>query len=82
MSKKYHNILSSLYFNMAPYPPMKGVICEHRNCIRSSIDRSWYRITDLELWFESDFEFGEELITNRVSENGKYYFTKHMRCFE
>jgi hypothetical protein len=39
-----------------------------------AINRELYHITDLTRWFESDFNEGEELITKRISEKGRYKF--------
>lgn len=76
------NIMGNLYFNITALPPFKDVLGSHINWTRSPINRSYYRIYDLKLWFESDFELGEELVVKRISENGKYFFPKHhMKCF-
>lgn len=79
MVKKKRNVISSLYFNSASTHPFKDCLCSHKNWNRSPIDRQYYHIYDLKLWFESKCELGEELITKRVSENGKYEFCKHMK---
>lgn len=49
---------------------------ESRVCYTYNYDmcREHYHIVDLELWFESDFEEGEELCVDRISKKGKYEF--------
>ena len=73
-------ILSSLYHNMCAYYPFKDLIYSHRNSNRMIMERTYYRVIDLELWFESDFEDGDEMVIIRVSEKGKYEFNRYMRC--
>ena len=72
----YNNILSNLYFNTTFSYPFKDVHCMNMTYIRSPMSRTSYKILDLELWFESEFKEGEELVIRRVSENGKYEFGK------
>lgn len=71
--------MSNLYFNISSVYPFKDTHGSHHNWNRSPINREYYRIYDLKLWFESDFELGEELIVKRISKNGKYFFPKHYR---
>ena len=40
------------------------------------LHRDWYNVTDLDLWFLSNFEKGAVLIKHRVSANAKYKFIK------
>ena len=36
------------------------------------LNREYYHVTDLDLWFESDMEEGVILLKYRVSKHGKY----------
>ena len=38
------------------------------------LHREWYRVDDLDLWFESDLEKGCTLIKHHTSEDSKYHF--------
>lgn len=76
------NILSNLYFNTCVYPSFKEVHGLHYNWCRSPLNRTYYRIIDLKLWFESDLKEGEIKVIKRVSENGKYDFSKHLKIFD
>lgn len=76
------NILSNLYYRASScYPYCFKEYIGHVNFNYYSIDRKYYRIYDLRLWFESDFQKGEKLIVKRVSEKSKYDFNRKMRCF-
>ena len=78
---KYRNVMGNLYCNRCADYPFKDILYAHMNYHRSSIDRGWYKITDLKAYFESDGEEGEEYIIKRVSENGQYGLVQNMRCF-
>lgn len=76
-----YSINDNFSFKCCGYPPFKEVHGLHYNWNRSPISRSLYKIVDLELWFKSDFEEGGELVVKRISENGKYNFSKHLKVF-
>lgn len=38
--------------------------------------REFYMITDLDLWFETNMEYGSQLIKKHIGENSKYRFRK------
>ena len=67
-------VLYSLYFRCAGTDEYGRKM----SWARSKINRTFYHITDLELWFSSDFEEGCELDVHRVSSDAKYGFYKHM----
>lgn len=73
---KDSKVLSSLYYNTCVYPKLYNeVYNEHMTPINyNSLCRSIYHITDLDLFFESDFEDGCEEIIKRVSEKSQYNF--------
>ena len=67
-------IIGNLYYNMPPsedfYSRMDFTNANH------PIERGLYHVTDLDLWFESDFEEGCLYVVRRVSRNAKYNFNK------
>ena len=74
---KESRVLASLYFDSCPYPSIFNGYCEHMTPINySNLCRSIYHITDLDLFFESDFEDGCELEIKRVSEKAQYIFER------
>lgn len=67
-------IIKNLYYRRPPsdvFSLHMGFANEHHY-----ITREIHHIIDLKLWFESDFEEGEELVIRRISENAKYNFNK------
>ena len=40
------------------------------------LHREWYRVDDLDLWFQSDMEEGSTLTIHRVGDNCRYCFGK------
>lgn len=68
------NVLDSLYYNCAASPYRDT----RMSYIHSIMERKYWEITDLELWFKSDFDEGCKEVINRVSRNGRYKFSKHM----
>lgn len=69
-------IISNLYYRTTYAYPFKGMVHAHLGYSYDKMNRTVYRITDLRLWFESDFRYGEELYVYRVSSKGKYNFHK------
>lgn len=69
------NVLDSLYFNCAATPYMD----DRMSCIHSIMERRYWEIIDLELWFKSDFNEGCKAVIDRVSRNGKYGFSKNSK---
>lgn len=69
------NVLDSLYFNCAATPYMDT----RMSCIHNIMERRYWEIIDLELWFESDFNEGCKVVIDRVSRNGKYGFSKNSK---
>lgn len=70
-------VISNLYYSVTNSYPFKDVHGSHvgfHHIYNNYISRSVWRITDLDLWFESDLKDGCELIVKRVSENGRYKF--------
>ena len=68
-------VLGSLYYNTTCSYPFKDVHGLHMNWDISPLNRSVWRITDLDLFFTSDLNEGCELVIKRVSKNGKYEFS-------
>lgn len=68
------NILENFYYKTVGVYPIKGIIHKHLRYDYDKLNRKFYRINDLELWFKSNFEEGEELYLKRVSEKAKYDF--------
>lgn len=75
-------VIHNLYCNTCVYPPFKTVHGLNYTYIRSPLIRKRYRVTDISLWFDTDFKFGAEEIIERVSKNGKYGFSKHLKIFD
>lgn len=69
-------VFCNFYFNVGCYPSFKDFYGMHINMSydRYNIVRGIYHITDINKWFNSDFEEGGEYQIKRVSENGKYEF--------
>ena len=61
---------------------MSGEFQHHMNILNhhpNGLNREWYRINDLDAWFDSDFNQGDTLVKHRKSidapnfrNNGKY----------
>lgn len=72
---KDSRVLGSLNFNSCPYPSICNCYCDHMTPINyNNLCRSIYHITDLDLFFESDFEEGCQKEIKRVSEKAQYVF--------
>ena len=68
------DILGNLYYHVGCVYPINRIIHMHLHHDYDKLNRKYYKINDLKLWFESDFKKGEELYIRRVSEKGKYLF--------
>ena len=70
------DIIGNIYNHVCCVYPFKGMIHMHLHYNYDKLNRTFYKIIDLKLWFISNFNEGEELYVKRISENAKYDFKK------